>query len=377
LTREKEYAILNIKISKNSDIYKNIQLIHYPINSIFLHGKGDINDLNNLNPNLSYYIKYNIDPLINKNYQDDNIFSALNLNIVHRLKTIEKVELNTSATEFDNNITTGSGIQLGNHCILSPARISTLVKTDEGEYKGFNLLNNRVQHIKYKKGGNNKHQFEEEDKWYPFGGLNNYTKKYLSITEDLILKNIKIYKNRNKLVKKNIKDMESISYNLDNLLSTLIKEFKIQFTEAVYILRRDNIELDYVQFLAIAIGEEYNYKSYIFKSLQKLHNYEAKNFTISSQIMNPHMNIEKFEKELKINQVLTMGTNGLDLWLSIRNEFFKLKIDRYFSLEEEEKHKELLTQFKLLITKIIENKKKLGNFECIPISTKLYGIIYK
>jgi len=48
-----------------------------------------------------------------------------------------------------------------------------------------------------------------------------------------------------------------------------------------------------------------------------------------------------------------------------------------FSLTEEDKYKELLAQFKLLITRIIENKKKLGNFECIPISTKLYGIIYK
>jgi hypothetical protein len=97
-------------------------------------------------------------------------------------------------------------------------------------------------------------------------------------------------------------------------------------------------------------------------------------------MINSKINIDKFEKEFKINQLLTIYNNGVDIWISIKNEFIKLKLEKYFNLDEEEQNKELLLQFKILINRVIENKTNLSKktaLECITITPKLYGIIYE
>jgi hypothetical protein len=353
ITKKQKYQILNINAastnaaSTNAASTKvNFQLIHYPINPIYKLKDASIIDFRkgiSIYPN---YIKYNIEPLINKKYENDTIFSALNINIVKRLKIIEKIPLmGKKYIEQNNQLIIGPkdyGISLGKYLSITPAKFMN---------------------------------YDEKNNYYPFGGLNNYTKKYLKTLENIILKTIKMHK-MNPIKK----EIESIPYNLDNLRDYLIKEFKIHFYKKLDIIKKSNIDFDYLQFFNIVVDKEYNDDLYIAKALHKIHNHMRDNFLLSCQMINSKINIDKFEREFKINQLLTIDSNGFDIWISIKNEFIKLKIEKYFNLDEEEQNKELLLQFKLLINRVIENKTNLSKkttLECITITPKLYGIIYE
>jgi hypothetical protein len=364
ITKKQKYQILNVdtestksvKLTESTELvesaeltelttknYKNFQLIHYPINSIYKLKDALMIDFSKVISIFPDYIKYNIDPLINKKYENDTIFSALSINIVKRLKIIEKFSLSKKYIEYDNQLVKNYGISLGKYLSIIPAKF---------------MIND-----------------DENNNFYPFGGLNNYTKKYLTILENIILKTIKMHK-----INPIKKEIESINYNLDNLKDHLIKEFKIHFYKKLDTIRKNNIEFDYLQFFNIVVDQEYNDNLYIAKALHKIHNHMQENFLLSCQMVNSKINIDKFEKEFKINQLLTIYNNGVDIWISIKNEFIKLKLEKYFNLDEEEQNKELLLQFKLLINRVIENKTNLSKktaLECITITPKLYGIIYE
>ena len=140
----------------------------------------------------------------------------------------------------------------------------------------------------------------------------------------------------------------------------------------ISMLEMDNIKFEYMHLFFLVIGKEYLNNGYIAKSLKIIHKNECDKYILNSQIMNTHLNIHKFKKELCINQIILLNTNGIDIWISIRNEFLKKKFEDEFKLSKLERDKHILIQMKLIFTAVIEQKNKL---ECISNSIKLFGII--
>jgi hypothetical protein len=344
------YKILDIKSSndKLSDIksndLNNIQLIIYQINPFLTKNVenyyDEINSLMIRFPHSKLYTKYNIYPLIHNDQNDNtNIFTALNPKIINRLKTIENITYTSKEkkNDFDKNYHVDSiGVKISNHSFLKPA-IDSLNTT-----------------------------------YYPFGGINLYAKKYLTVLDNIILDeikndNIKIKEYFDNDVKQEIST--PILYNIDLLLSTMLKEFKKQYDSFL----AKNAILEYIDLFLLVVGKEYNHSGYIANSLRKIHNFECKKFILNAQIINPHINLKKFEKELKINQLLTINANGGDIWLSIRSEFSKHKIENSLKGDKLEQEKNVLQYIKIIFSQVLEQKDKL---ECIPNSLKLFGIIH-
>ena len=341
------YNILTISNTKqtNSNI-NNVQLIIYQINPLLsVHIKDYYDEINNLIirfPHSKFYTKYNINPLITNDQNDHtNIFTALNSNIITRLKTIENIIY--TSKEKDNNFTknyhvNSINIKISNSSTLSPAGS----------------------------------KFYQMDNFYPFGGINLYAKKYLNTIDNIILNDIKHDNFKIKEYFDNDSKQEilkPILYNLDLLLSTIMKEFKKEYNFII----KNNAVLEYIDIFLLVVGKEYNHSGYIANSLKKIHNFECKKYILNAQIINSHINLKKFEKELKINQILTMNNNGNDIWLSIRNEFSNHKIENSLKGDILEQEKNILKHIKIIFSKILEQKDKL---ECIPNSLKLFGIIH-
>jgi hypothetical protein len=340
------YKILNINSDDNNLDSKinNIQLIIYQIKPLIPSLKndkidfyGEINSLTIRFPHAKFYTKYNIYPLIHNDQNDHtNIMTALNSKIITRLKTIENIEYTSKeiSNNFNKNYHVNSSVKIGNFSHLIPSNLEDL---------------------------SNNH-------FYPFGGINLYAKKYLSVIDNIILNeilhdNIKIKEYFDNDTKQEI--LTPTLYNLDLLQSTLLKEFKKEYN--------NNTILEYIDLFLLAIGKEYSHTGYIANSLKKIHHFECKKFILNAQIINPHINLKKFEKELKINQILTMNSNGSDIWLSIRSEFSKHKIENSLKSDKLEQEKNILQYMKIIFSQVLEQKNKL---ECIPNSLKLFGIIH-
>ena len=89
---------------------------------------------------------------------------------------------------------------------------------------------------------------------------------------------------------------------------------------------------------------------------------------------NPSLNISRLEKELIINQKLTLDANGLDIWNYIKNLFIKSDIfEKDQLLPIDERYANIKFLFKTIINKTVEEKNTL---ECIPNSIKIYSIIH-
>jgi len=347
---KKIYKILNIHEKKidNNNI-NNIQLIIYPIKSIIskevTNYHEEINNLTIRFPNSSFYTIYNIYPLINKQNNIVNIFTALNADIINRLQTIENIPYTSKekTNDFNKDYNCDTlNIKVGDNSFISPS----FFKDDNSNYH-----------------------------FYPFGGINLYTKKYLIITENIILTkmkhdntiNIKKYfENDNKQ-----KKINPILYNIGLLLSIMLKEFKKQYD---YYSSNNNVNmLEYINIFLLVVGKEYSHNGYIANALKKIHNIECKRFILNAQIINPHINLKKFEKELRIRQIITINNNVSELWLSIKNEFSKKKIEHILKGAKLEQEKNILQHMKIIFSSVLEQKNKL---ECIPNSLKLFGIIH-
>jgi len=389
LSRRQKYILLNITNTDNIIIestivdttvdtvvegivadtvaINNIQLIHYPIKPIYdsnpeLNITSEINSLKISIPNATHFTKYDIDPLINKKYKDlGNIISPLSEKLVNRLKTIVNIQLDTFvATPKDlpnaTTIVTETALyNISNGYKLSPA----------------------VIHLPWQK-------FTEKRntsfKYYPFGGINLYNKKINDTIEPIILNNIK----SDQLLLNKLKDkfmaavknetFQPVMYSAELLSVELIKQFKIRFSELIEFFEKNKIELTYILFFNFIFGNEYSNNIFIAKALSIIHVNEYNKFILSAQIENPLLNIKKLEKELIINQKLTLDANGLDLWNYIKNVFIKSDIferDKLLSIDE--KYSNIKFLFKIIINKAVEEKNTL---ECIPNSIKIYSIIH-
>lgn len=400
LNRSKKYILLNVFkdisnniLNKDVKAINNIQLIHYPIKPIYIPNKElnpslEINNLKIRFPNADFFTIYNIDPLINKKLHESipaTVVSALSEKIANKLKTIINVPLNkkyASYIELESNIKTNNELLVSDNYILKPAIISIFKKDEDIIYSSLGSKNSSLGTSLGGKnsslGGENIHF-----SYYPFGGINLYAKKKLSIMESIILDNIKNdckIKNTNETIKNRYlmetkkEIIKPVLYSLELLSVELIKEFKLKFTQMVAFLEKNDIELNFLHFFNFIFGNEYSNNIFIAKALKKIHNNEYNKFILSCQIMNPHLNISKLEKELIINQKLTIYENGLDIWTSIKNNFLKSNIfDRVQKLPKEEKYTDIKHFFKTIIQSTIEEKDKL---ECIPNSIKIYGIIH-
>ena len=393
LSRRQKYILLNITNTDNNNIIaetvvdtiaetvaetvarrplkkvaiNNIQLIHYPIKPIYdsnpeLNITSEINSLKISIPNATHFTKYDIDPLINKKYKDlGNIISPLSEKLVNRLKTIVNIQLDTFvATPKDlPNATT----------IVTEAALYNI----SNGYK----LSPAVIHLPWQK-------FTEKGntsfKYYPFGGINLYNKKINDTIEPIILNNIK----SDQLLLNKLKDkfmaavknetFQPVMYSAELLSVELIKQFKIRFSELIEFFEKNKIELTYILFFNFIFGNEYSNNIFIAKALSIIHVNEYNKFILSAQIENPSLNIKKLEKELIINQKLTLDANGLDLWNYIKNLFIKSDIferDKLLSIDE--KYSNIKFLFKTIINKAVEEKNTL---ECIPNSIKIYSIIH-
>ena len=349
-----KYKILNIKKNDvhNDNTLSNIQLILFPIKP-FINTYSNIDiyeEINHLSlkiPNSLFFTKYDINSLIDKKLlENSNIFSALNIKLITRLKTIENIlyakKTQKNKNAFDSSFTTKFSVKISNNFLLTPA-----TQTHINDFK-----------------------------WYPFGGINLYAQKYIDASEKIILNNIK--NNDSKL--KSYFDTQSqqeiikpILYNLELLFNTIFKEFKKQYHKMISMLEVDHIKFEYMHLFFLVIGKEYLNNGYIAKALKLIHVNECDKYILNSHIMNTHLDINKFKKELCINQTILLNTNGIDIWISLRNEFLKKNFENDFKLSKLERDKNILIQMKLIFTAVIEQKNKL---ECISNSIKLFGIIH-
>ena len=387
LSRGKKYALLNITTSSNTanttianttiantaianttianTAINNIQLIHYLIKPIYnpnpeLNISSEINSLKIAIPNATYFTKYDIDPLINKKYKDlGNILSPLGEKLVNRLKTIINIPLDKFATfnpkDLSNTTIAENELQISNGYKLSPAGINLpWQKFTKEENKSF--------------------------KYYPFGGLNLYNKKINDTIEPIILSNIK----NDQLLLTKIKDkfmtavkketFQPVMYSSELLSVELIKQFKIRFSELIEFFEKNRIELTYILFFNFIFGNEYSDNIFIAKALKIIHIDEYNKFILSAQMTNPSLNIGRLEKELIINQKLTLDANGLDIWNYIKNLFIKSDIfEKDQLLPIDERYANIKFLFKTIINKTVEEKNTL---ECIPNSIKIYSIIH-
>jgi hypothetical protein len=275
------------------------------------------------------------------NFTSENIFTALNINIINRLKTIENISYVSKKEEIFHNFDKDNiHAKIGDNSFISPSF--------------FNHNNSNTN-------------------FYLFGGINLYAKKYLDITENIILSKMKHDNTINikKYFENDLKQkiINPVLYNIELLLSIMLKEFKKQYD---YLSKNINM-LEYINTFLLVVGKEYNSNGYIANALKKIHNIECKKFILNAQIINPHINLKKFEKELRISQILTMNNNGGDIWLSIRNEFSKKKIETLLRNGKFEQEKHILQYIKIIFSSVLEQKNKL---ECIPNSLKLFGIIH-
>lgn len=384
LDRKHKYHILNIKdYNKSSIIVTNIeknpihdiQLIQYPIKPIISPDVVNyIEEINNFSirfPNSKFFTRYNLYPLIDKKYNESTVLTALNVFLVNRLKTIENVYYDVNAKKsniFGKLFANKFGVKISNNSFLRPAM-----------FHKFSLKNLKSKPSNIENFGGNLSKFSDNnnvENWFPFGGINLYSKKYLTLTENIILEKIK---HDDLKIINYFKDdsaqelVKPILYNLDNLFSLLLKEFKIQFQHMIKLLKDDNIKLEYMHLFMLIIGKEYSENSYIAIALKKIHMDKCKQYILEAQIENPHIDIKKFKKELKINQAIILQTNGTDIWNSIKGVFLSKNFESDFnSSVDAVLIKHILIQVKQIFTIVVEQKNTL---ECIPNSLHLYGII--
>ena len=420
--------IIDLYTNNKNMAINDIQLIQYPIKPIIsidvVNYHEEVNHFSLKFPHSKFFTKYNVYPLIDKKYNESTVLSALTITLANRLKTIENIPYDITSKKsniFGVSFANKFGVKISNNSFIRPAMFHKSVLTNlntkklnsnkypkltggySSEHSEHNSHSNEhsehnrhnSKHSEY--SGHNSHSSEYNehsghnshssrhnngnndniDNWFPFGGINLYAKKYLSITENIILEKIK---HDNLQLNQYFKDdiaqetVQPVLYNLDILLNSLLKEFKIHFQNMLQLLKTNNVKLEYMHLFMLTVGKEYLDNNYIATALKKIHFDKCKKYILDVQIINPHIDIQKFKKELKINQTLVMQTNGLDIWNSIKAIFFSKNFEPDLAiLKPELLSKHILIQIKQIFTTVVEQKNAL---ECIPNSLKLYGIIH-
>lgn len=397
LNRKLKYQILNIQnvdhlpivVNGEKHTISDIQLIQYPIKPIIsidvVNYSEEVNHFSLKFPHSKFFTKYNVYPLIDKKYNESTVLSALTITLANRLKTIENIPYDISSKKsniFGGLFANKFGVKISNNSFIRPAMFHKSVlknlntkKINSNKYP--KLTGGNTENSNHNSSKSTEHNSGHIDNWFPFGGMNLYAKKYLSITENIILQKIK---HDNLQLNTYFKDdiaqetIRPVLYNLDILFNLLLKEFKIHFQNMLQLIKTNNVKLEYMHLFMLTVGKEYSDNNYIATVLKKIHFDKCKKYILDVQIINPHIDIQKFKKELKINQILVMQTNGLDIWNSIKAVFFSKNFEPDLEITKPELlSKHIIIQIKQIFTAVIEQKNQL---ECIPNSLKLYGIIH-
>ena len=321
--------------------------------------------------NSQMIVKYNINSLIDKKELPSTVVSGLNLKLVERLKTIE----------FKKDSESNSNSELKN--------ISNITKAS---FDNFQDMSNFA--------------------------VTPYHEKYLLITETIILEKIKNEKIKNINLKERydlaIKNetLKGNPYIPNQLIRELLKEFTITFNEFVKNENENNSnnknehehdnenEHEYenehehdnehekndnehenehennlitsAMYKELLIGSELDNNplaTYIGRALSTIHTSFIKELYIKKQILNPHIDITRFEKEVKISQTIHINTNSNTILIQIKNSLIIHKED-FKNITLEKQKKELLTNANRIFTTVVE----LLTIECIPTNFKLYCI---
>ena len=392
LTENLKNKIINIKLLKinNTKQFDPIQLICTPI--------MPIND--NLHfQNSSIVIKYNINSLIDKTQYIETVLSGLNLKLIERLKTI----IFTKQLKLSNNskIIKASFDKKTEKCEETEETEETEKCEETEETEDGEKYNKKLQLY------HNKYLFITETIILNKFKNENHTNLSLKDKFDIAIKNdeIKGIVYPTEVLIKELSKEFTISFNLfiSNLISNLIsnqsnqklftkksKYWNINSAYKKYTIKKHGgnlpiydatsnattnattnelalARLTQLNFKEILINE-YNFKdNYIHKALSNIHANLMKDYILKKQILNPHINLSRFEKETKISQMLHIMSNANSIWFQIKNSITLHKED-FENITFEEQKKALLKHANRIFTTAISNIE----LESIPIKFKLF-----
>ena len=349
------------EINFNEKEFDPIQLICVPIMPV----------ITNLHfQNSSVIIKYNINSLINKKefLTSSTILSGLNLKILERLKTIKFNILdnlednleNKLEDNLENNIKIASFNKYDNLLTITPYHNKYLLIT---ETIILNKIKNEIKNEK-KLNLSLKEKFEIDVKneiikinIYPIDMLIKELFKEFIITFELGLKNL------------NSADSLDSSSNSSNSLDSLNVSNTLNSLKS---LDSSNTQLlTPFMFQNILISENNSKElitNYIGRALLTIHKILIKDFILKKQILNPHINILRFEKELKISQNIHIIANANAIFTQIKKSVIIYKED-FENITIENQKKILLKQANKIFNSITELE-----LESIPNNFKLYCI---